>query len=105
MTFDIFIQSRMVALPPIEDELPWYFERRRLERADLTQVSVGDLRRYRDLRQRFDSPAHELLYADWLTTGHAGGDTLRSPTGDSTGTLVSEVLPFAYEQFGLPGVA
>ena len=38
-TFDTFIQSWMAALPPIEDELPGYFERGRLvERADLTQV-------------------------------------------------------------------
>ena len=97
----------MAASPPMEDELPWYFERRRLvERGDLTQVSVWDLRRYRELRQRFESPAHEVLYVDWLSTGCIGGDTPGSPTGDSIGRLVLEALPFAYEQFGsLPGVA
>jgi len=87
--------------------LLWYFERRRIvERGDFVQVSVGDLQRYRDLRQRFDSPAHDVLYADWLTTSRIGGGTPGSPTGDSTGSLLTEVLPFAYEQFGsLPGVA
>jgi hypothetical protein len=106
-TFDRFIQSWMAALPPMEDELPWYFERRWLvERGDLTQVPVGDLRRYRELRQRFDSAAHELSYGHWLSTGRVGGDTPGSPTGDSIGKLLLEVLPFAYEQFGsLPGVA
>jgi hypothetical protein len=106
-TFDRFIQSWMAALPPTEDELPWYFERRRLvEHGDLAQVSVGDLRRYREMRKRFDSPAHELLYGDWVSTGRVGGHTPGSPTGDSIGRLLVEVLPFAYEQFGsLPGVA
>jgi hypothetical protein len=87
--------------------VPWYFERRRIvERGDLAQVSVWDLRRYRELRQRFESPAHEVLYVDWLSTGCIGGDTPGSPTGDSIGRLVTEVLPFACEQFGsLPGVA
>jgi hypothetical protein len=96
MTFDIFAESRMA--PATEDELPWYFERRRLvERGDLAQVSVWDLRRYRELRQRFDSPAHDVLYADWLRTGRVGWDTPGSPTGDSTGRLLVEILPFAYE--------
>ena len=68
--------------------------------------SVGDLRRYRDLRQRFDSPAHDALYEEWRTTGRLGAATPGSPTGDSTGTLLQEALPFTYEQFGsLPGVA
>jgi len=68
-TFDTFIQSRIAALPPIEDELPWYSnDADSSNGADLTQVSVGDLRRYRDLGQRFGSPAHHVLYADWLPT-------------------------------------
>jgi hypothetical protein len=58
------------------------------------------------LRQRFDSPAHERLYTEWLTTGEIEVTTPGSPTGDSIGTLTTDVLPFAYEQFGsLPGVA
>jgi hypothetical protein len=105
--FDNFTQSLMTRLPAAPDELLWYFERRRIvDRGDLAQVSVWDLRRYRELRQRFDSPAHDALYAEWLTKGRVGGDTPGSPTGDSTGRLLIEVLPFAYEQFGsLPGVA
>lgn len=103
--FEAFTASMTGAGP--DDELRWYFERRRLvDGGDLAQVSVFDLRRFRTCRQRFDSPAHERLYNDWLTTGHLGATTPGSPTGDSTGTLITDVLPFAYEQFGsLPGVA
>jgi hypothetical protein len=105
--FDDFVQGLTATLPWGHDELQWYFERRRLvDRGELAQVSVFDLRRYRDLRQRFDSPAHETLYAEWTTTGRIGVATPASPTGASTGTLFIEALPFAYEQFGsLPGVA
>jgi len=38
--------------------------------------------------------------------GTPGAATPGSPAGDSIGTLITEALPFAYEQFGsLPGVA
>jgi len=105
--FKHFTQSLLTTLPAAQNDLRWYFERRRLvDRGDLAQVSVWDLRRYRELRQRFDSAVHETQYAEWLTTGRLGGDTPGSPTGDSIGSLLTEVLPFAYEQFGsLPGVA
>jgi len=105
--FDAFATSLTATVPGADDELRWYFERRRLvDRGDLAQVSVFDLRRFRTLRQRFDSPAHERLYTEWLATGGTDVTTPGSPTGDSTGTFTSEVLPFAYEQFGsLPGVA
>jgi hypothetical protein len=103
--FDRFTAS--LAAPATPDELRWFFERRQLvERGDLTQVSVWDLRRYRDLRQRFDSPVHQAMYTDWVTTGRLSTTTPGSSTGDSHGTMVTDVLPFAYEQFGsLPGVA
>jgi hypothetical protein len=103
--FDRFAAS--LAVPATHDDLRWFFERRQLvERGDLAQVSVWDLRRYRELRQRFDSRAHHEMYADWLTTGRISATTPGSPTGDSHGTMVTDVLPFAYEQFGsLPGVA
>jgi len=68
---------------------------------------VWDLRRYRDLPQRFDSLVHHSMYADWLATGRilTTAMTPGSPTGDSHGTLVTDVLPFSYEQFrSLPGV-
>src|SRR5581483_10859073 len=105
--FDRFAQSLKSTQPAAFTELQWYFERRRLvDRGELAQVSVFDLRRYRDLRQRFDSPAHEALYQEWLTTGRIGAATPGSPTGESTGTLLQDALPFTYEQFGsLPGVA
>jgi hypothetical protein len=105
--FDAFNASLGATVSGADDELQWYFERRQLvDRGDLAQISVFDLRRFRTLRQRFDSPAHERLYAEWLETGRTDAGTPGSPTGDSTGTLTSDVLPFAYEQFGsLPGVA
>jgi hypothetical protein len=105
--FDRFAQSLTSTQPVAFGELQWYFERRQLvDRGELAQVSVFDLRRYRELRQRFDSPAHEALYEEWLTTGRIGAATPGSPTGDSTGTLLQEALPFTYAQFGsLPGVA
>ncbi len=105
--FETFTASLKATVSGADDDLRWFFERRRLvDSGDLAQVSVFDLRRFRTLRQRFDSPAHERLYAEWLERGDLGGATPGSPTGDSTGTLIADVLPFAYEQFGsLPGVA
>ena len=105
--FEVFTASLQATVSSADDELHWYFERRRLvDAGDLAQVSVFDLRRFRTLRQHFDSPAHERLYEEWLTTGHIGVVTPGSPTGDSIGILITDVVPFAYEQFGsLPGVA
>ena len=105
--FEAFTASLHATVGFADDELQWYFERRRLvDAGDLAQVSVFDLRRFRTLRQRFDLPAHEQLYTEWLTSGRIGVTTPGSPTGDSIGTLITDVLPFAYEQFGsLPGVA
>ena len=58
--FDAFTTALAATASGADDELRWYFERRRLvDRGDLAQVSVFDLRRFRTLRQRFDSPAHE----------------------------------------------
>ena len=107
LVFDAFTSSLGATVSGADDELRWYFEQRRLvDAGDLAQVSVFDLRRFRTLRQRFDAPAHERLYTEWLATGDIGAATPGSPTGDSTGTLTTHVLPFAYEQFGsLPGVA
>jgi hypothetical protein len=90
------------------DDLRWYFERRRIvERGELAQIPVQDLRRFRDLRQRLDTPAYSARYAAWLASGEIGPAT-DGPTGvePSVGQLVTETLPFSYEQFGsLPGVA
>jgi len=107
VAFNRFVDSLSLTLPAAHDELRWYFERRCLvERGDLAQVSVFDLRRYRDVRQRLNSPMHDALYADWLKTGGLAAATPPSPAGESTGSLRIEPLPFAYEQFGsLPGVA
>ena len=58
------------------------------------------------MRARFQSRANVARYDEWLRTGTVVADTPGSPTGDSIGTLLTELLPFAYAQFGsLPGVA
>jgi hypothetical protein len=74
----------------------------------MRRFSLWDLRRYRDLRQRFDSPVHHVMYADWLATGRTSTTAMTpgSPTGESHATRGTDVLPFSYDQFGsLPGVA
>jgi hypothetical protein len=105
--FGDFVGSLSSSMPSGYEDLRWYFERRRLvDGGELAQVSVFDLRRFRDLRQRFGTPVHEALYAEWAQTGRIGAATPESRTGDSNGTLLLEALPFTYEQFGsLPGVA
>jgi hypothetical protein len=89
-------------------DLAWYFAKRRIvEQGDLSQISVQDIGRLRALRQTLATPRHERLYASWISTGNLEID---SPVDESStmssGRLVVEPLPFAYEQFGsLPGVA
>lgn len=105
--FERFSASLAATLVTDRDDLRWYFEQRpAIDSGELTHLSVFDLRRYRELHQRFTSPAHDTLYAEWRATGQIGEAHPGSPTGDSTGTLITQRLPFTYEQFGsLPGVA
>jgi hypothetical protein len=88
-----------------EAELRWYFERRALiDAGDLAEISVNDLRRFRELRERFARPDVEARYARWI--GEPRGDALPGEVKTrSNGTVAIEALPFPYEQFGtFPGV-
>ena len=96
--------------PPNREELRWFFRARDLiERNDLRDLSVPDLNRFRDLRQRLPPASIERLYASWQRLGDAvlateERDRLspRSPRE----RLVEYTLPFRYEQFGSwPGLA
>ena len=106
-TFNRFVEKLASTQPSARPDIQWYFEKRRLiDNGELAKISVVDLPRFRDLRARFQSRANDALYDDWLRTGSIVADAPGSPTGDSIGTLITDLMPFAYEQFGsLPGVA
>jgi hypothetical protein len=107
-SFAEFLSSRLHG-PATNQDLLWYFERRqRVERGDWANVPVADLRHFRDVGKRLATPATERLYASWQRTGALSSpeDGDPSSASSSTGRLVIDTLPFAYEQFGsLPGVA
>jgi hypothetical protein len=92
------------------DDLVWFFRTRdAVDRGDLTGLSVAAIDRFRTLREAFRRPIFDELYLAWRRDGdaalanHAG---LRQPSLRSVGTLITELLPFDYSQFGsLPGVA
>jgi hypothetical protein len=76
---------------------------------DLSGLAVSAIARFRTLREAFRRPIFDELYLDWRRHGdaplanHAG---LHQPSIRSVRTLVTELLPFDYSQFGsLPGVA
>jgi hypothetical protein len=85
-------------------ELLQYFgTRRAVERNELAALSVADLNRFREARQRFTQPAIESLYAQWLVSGdRAIADSIQSnrPSGMSSGRFIARELPFKYDQFG-----
>lgn len=89
---------------PNRAELLQYFATRRaVERNDLAALSVADLNRFREARQRFTQPAIESLYAQWLVSGEralADPVAVGRPSGMSAGRFVARELPFKYEQFG-----
>jgi hypothetical protein len=88
----------------------YFAMRRTVDRGDLSRLSVADIDRFRQWRERFSAPAFETRYAAWLTQGDrvlealAPAATPRRPR--RAGRLVHEVFAFDYSQFGsLPGVA
>ncbi|HKW02304.1 MAG TPA: hypothetical protein VJN96_20950 [Vicinamibacterales bacterium] len=90
-------------VPNRADLIHYFTTRRAVERNELAALSVADLNRFRDARQRFIQPAIETLYAQWLVGGdRVVGDSTAaggwSPM--STGRFVARQLPFKYEQFG-----
>ena len=96
--------------PTNREELRWFFRvRDAIERNDVRHLSVPDLNRFRELRQRLPPASIERLYASWQRLGDAVLATEertwlfpRAPREQ----LVEYTLPFRYEQFGSwPGLA
>ena len=65
--------------------------------------------RFRTLREAFRRPIFDELYLEWRRHGDAALANRagqHQPSIRSVGTLVTELLPFHYSQFGsLPGIA
>jgi hypothetical protein len=94
-----------------DDDLVWFFRTRQaVDQGDLTGLSVTAIDRFRTLREAFRRPVFDELYLSWQRGGDAA---LASSSASalhhemrSVGTLVTELLPFDYSQFGsLPGIA
>jgi hypothetical protein len=97
-----------VQMPP--DDLHWYFATRKtVESGQLRTLSVPDIHRFRELRDKFTGAAIDAAYSDWATRREAGGPAdhqVSLAERRSVGRLVVETLPFDYSQFGsLPGIA
>jgi len=90
-------------------DVRWFFARRQLvERGDLRTLSVADINRFRDARQRFASAHMEALYGAWLAHGEralAQGNDRAPDIPAPAAQLVLHELPSTYSQFGSwPGV-
>jgi hypothetical protein len=95
-----------VATSAADDLRTFYRTRDLVDRGELATLSVSAIDRFRTLREQFNTPLFEALYADWRQRGEAALASFRGPTVRSVGQLVTDVLPFDYSQFGsLPGVA
>jgi hypothetical protein len=89
-------------------ELAWYCRARQaVEQQQFAQLSIPDVRRFRDLHARVTSPAMDALYRDW----RLDGDVVLAPRAAedrvpmSPGQFLVRILPHTYSQFGdLPGV-
>jgi hypothetical protein len=94
-----------------DDDLVWFFRTRHaVDRGDLTGLSVTDIDRFRTLREAFRRPVFDELYLAWQRDGDAvlasSAAAARHHGMRSVGTLVTELLPFDYSQFGSrPGIA
>jgi hypothetical protein len=93
------------------DDLAWFFRTRdAVDQGDLSGLAVAAIDRFRTLREAFRRPVFDELYLEWRRHGDAALTNreapLHQPSVRSVGTLVTELLPFDYSQFGsLPGVA
>jgi hypothetical protein len=108
--FEQFLGRPVLGLVRQSDDLRWYFATRRaVDGGELARLSVGDINRFRALRERFRGASFDTAYTAWLERGDvvlAGADGAPNGPGRSVGQLRTESLPFDYTQFGsLPGVA
>ena len=109
--FQRYVRQTTSTVPASRDDLTWFFNTRHaVDRGDLAGLAVAALDRFRTLREAFRRPVFEWLYLEWLRHGDVAlsndAASTRPPSVRSVGTLVTELLPFDYSQFGsLPGVA
>lgn len=90
-------------------DVRWYFQARRaVERDAVGQLSMADITRFRELRERFGATSIEELYTQWVAQGE---DALvdralePAPRLSDRAALVTASLPSRYDQFGsLAGV-
>jgi hypothetical protein len=103
----VFGRMRPPVATSAADDLRTFLRTRALvDRGELATLSVAAIDRFRTLREQFNTPAFEALYADWRQRGDAALASFRGPVVRSVGQLVTDGLPFDYSQFGsLPGVA
>ncbi len=93
------------------DDLAWFFRTRHaVDHGDLSGLSVAAIDRFRTLREAFRRPIFDELYLEWRLHGDVAlapdAASAQQPSLRSVGSLVTELLPFDYSQFGsLPGVA
>jgi hypothetical protein len=90
-------------------DVRWYFEaRQRVENNAVGQLSMADITRFREMRERFGARDVEDLYTRWLAQGEAAlteRDLVPPPDPASRARLVTARLPYRYDQFGsLAGV-
>jgi hypothetical protein len=103
-------QPRSVATPSTDD-LVWFFQTRQVvDRGEFAGLSVATIDRFRTVREALRRPVFDELYLKWRRHGdRALRNHVEAATDASqrrVGTLVTELLPFDYTQFGsLPGVA
>jgi hypothetical protein len=111
VAFERHLRRPIETVSTSTDDLVWFFRTRHaVEQNDLTGLSVTAIDRFRTLREAFRRPVFDELYLAWQRDGEA---VLASSAASalhhgirSVGTLVTELLPFDYSQFGsLPGIA
>lgn len=83
-----------------------YFARRdEIERSDLRDLTVDDLRAFRKTRERFEGHEFEVLYLRWKRQGDGvlpdrGSAGFLAAIREGRGALLTEHLPFSYDRFG-----
>jgi hypothetical protein len=110
VAFTRYLQRPSLAVTASQDDLRWFFQMRQtVDAGDLAGLSVAAIDRYRTLREAFRRPVFDELYLEWRRVGDVALTRRRASTQlptRSVGTLMTELLPFDYSQFGsLPGVA
>jgi hypothetical protein len=109
--FERYRRRPIETVLPSTEDLVWFFRTRyAVDQGDLTGLSVTAIDRFRTLREAFRRPVFDELYLTWQRDGEAALATAAASTAQhgmrSVGTLVTELLPFDYSQFGsLPGIA